>query len=235
MSLSMATRAAVRGPARGDLRLQARARVVGWFDITTGDDVSAYGAEVDSRFNRFDATMSGWLAQKYGPTAISAPTPAWDSTQTKPIGGFTAEAAGMLAEDVDLVRAWKGDFTSWAIFWGNTRNSVQTPGFESSSSVNTIERHDSIVRAWQTRLRAKGAAVSVDPAAPKPDGSDASSNGSGGGSDPLGLKKITGSIGTIVWIVGIGVVVYFGLVYIAPALLGAAAKTKSAGRELRTA
>lgn len=51
--------------------------------------------------------------------------------------------------------------------------------------------------------------------------------------DPV--SKLTSSITTIFWIVGIGVVGYLALVYVVPGILGAAAKSKSAARELKNA
>lgn len=173
--------------------------------LVSGDDVAAYGSQTDDRYKRTDSAVASWLVKKYGSTVVDKVGP-----------GFTGQASMMTPDDAGFVSGWKAQYRSWAIFWGNTLSSAQLP-IEAGYTHDAIAAFDHAVREWQTRLNARGGGVYIDPAAPG------------------AATSWWDGISTLVWVLGIGLIIFVGLAYIAPALIGAAATTRGSYRTLRSA
>ncbi len=176
--------------------------------LMSGDDVAAYGSLVDGRYKATDSAIAKWLLGKYGSGIVN---------NTEP--GFVAEGSRLTADDFGFVQSWKGTFQAWRIYWGGVLNSVQLP-IEAGSTHDRIGDFDRVVRDWQKRANAKGANIYIDPTPPAGQPTTAS---------------WWDSFGTLVWIAGVGLLIWFGLSFIAPALIGAAATSRGSYRTLRSA
>jgi len=187
---------------------------VGVLGFIGPDEVSDYGSAVNARFKATDAAMASWLVKKYGPGAITK----------NPNGTVSFNIDDMESSDAQFVVAWKNSYALWAGYWEEQVGSKPLPG-EAGKIYDHIADHDATVRDFQQKLNARGGSVYVDPTPPKKsDGSNA---------NPLSV--ITETISSVIWMLGIGIAVYLGLMYVVPALVGAAATSRSAARGYREA
>lgn len=177
-------------------------------------EVASYGTVVDGRFRATDGAIASWASKKYGPTVVSV----------NASGGTVFDGDLMDAADYQFVASWKKAYSAWASYWADVKDSTLVP-IEAGNVYDQIAEHDATVRSYQQQLNARGGSILIDPTPPKKsDGSIANP-----------LSSISDTVSSVIWMLGIGIAVYLGLMYVVPALVGAAATSRSAARGYREA
>jgi len=123
-------------------------------------------------------------------------------------------------EDQTWLAAWRADLVAWRIRWSAIKDTTPLPWLD-DDILEDIRQYDLRLRQREREARARGIAVTLT-TTPVPD--------KGGGP----IDRATDTVSTVVWILGIGLLVYLGLAYVAPTLIGAAATTRAAARGYRT-
>lgn len=209
-------RAAARSPVFGAI-VAGGARVGVTLGALDDDDIATYGVSVDGRFKSTDAAVITWLTTRYGPGAVTIGS---DGKRTLNVDLYSVD-------DNRFAIAWHRAYSEWAAYWATHRNKNHVPGLEAGFVYDKIAEYDATVRQYQQQLKALGGTVYIDPTAPPPTKSD--------GSLANPISSITDTVKNVVWILGIGIVIYFGLMFVVPALVGAATTTKAAARSYREA
>lgn len=203
----VATRVPIGASVAGLVRGGARVGIV------SQGEAQSYGIVVDGRFKATDGAIASWLIKKYGPGAVTA----------NPNGSVSFNVDVMDSPDGQFVTSWKKAYQAWAFYWADV-DAILLPG-EAGMVYDDIASHDATVRDYQKQLNARGGAIMIDPVQPKKsDGSIANP-----------LSSISDTVSSVIWMLGIGIAVYLGLMYVVPALVGAAATSKSAARGYREA
>ncbi|WP_411281921.1 hypothetical protein [Gemmatimonas sp.] len=120
------------------------------------------------------------------------------------------------AADVKYV-AWRTQFTSWQSNWSEYKR-----GGISSANSGQLDVFDARLKVLRTSFEALTGmhlAVAANPSE----------------ADEAGGAPVTGAVTMLVWLAGIGFVLWFGLGFVVPALVGAAATTRGSYRALRGA
>lgn len=210
------------------LTVRASGARVGWEIWTSGDAVLARANKFDSDLSAFDSVVDSnpmfmrVPGSKTGDLGMDL-LPNSDPKKVKLQNFYNAHSG--------LEHDWRGDgieHKNTPGYFEGAYSKIKNAYVRTSGDMDIIATFEARLAHLSKEYQNLGYIAPMAPA-PNPDG------GSGGSSAKNPVESFFGSISTIVWIVGIGIVSYFGLVYVAPSLLGAAAKTKAAGRALKEA
>jgi len=215
---------------------------------TTGT-VGAYAGEIDKRYDLLDYEIRTKFAAKWGAGTFVVKGKFGDADFGKGgvadggLVGFDASGfkysyafspekeavipADRLADyksDREFYASWDGALGGWRSYYVSLLSKSLAPGWlEASGEHDKVVSYDVIHRDWQKLASDRGIQTTTPPAPPQ--------------TDEFGnpLDGFSGLMKNLVWIVGAGVGFYVFTMFIAPALLGGAARTKEGYRQVRAA
>jgi len=211
-----------QAPDFGRVRSDVLARVAGEARVGDQNSVIQHGLRTDQAIKTTTSDINKWVAAtqllvnqrvangSFGSECIST------TELTKPC--LTPEELKVTAFILDV---WNPFVARWNI----ARGADVYPIFSDDAEYTKYDNELADNRALFTELAAgTPAGNTLKTAIPNP-------QPNAPGDNPA--SSLVSTVKDVIWVAGIGILVYFGMLYVLPALFGAASRTKSAARSLR--